>query len=86
LAVNNLTGVMGDELSVEPSLRYYAQTDKQGGAMSRISPSLRLSYRLSKKASVMGETMLEHTKSNTATNRDTTNSIFFYVGYSYSLF
>lgn len=86
LGVNSLTGVLGDALSVEPSLRYYSQTDKQDGSMSRISPSLRLSYRLSKKASVMGETMLEHTKSNAQTNHDTTNSIFFYVGYSYTLF
>jgi hypothetical protein len=87
IAYNNLTGLRDSDLTLEPSIRFYTQTDSSSqGRLYRISPGFRASYRVSPKASVLGETMLEHSKSNAADNKDTTNSVFFYLGYRYELF
>lgn len=86
LAYNNLTSFMSDQLTVEPSIRYYSQHDSKDGSLNRVSPGVRLSYRVSKKASVMGEGLVEHSQSKTGTNHDTINSVFFYFGYRYDLF
>lgn len=90
LAYNNLTSILDNTVTVEPSIRVYSQRDAQEGTLMRVSPGIRLSYRLSKKASIMGESMLEHSKSTNKTsaglNNDTINSVFFYFGYRYDLF
>jgi hypothetical protein len=85
-AYNNLTSFMSDQLTVEPSIRFYSQRDSKDGSLTRVSPGLRLSYRVSKKTSVMGEGLVEHSQSKTGTNHDTINSVFFYLGYRYDLF
>lgn len=85
-AYNNLTSFLNDDLTVEPSIRYYTQRDSQDGTLSRVSPGVRTTYRVSKKTSVMAEGLLEYTKSKTGTNHDTINSVFFYFGYRYDLF
>lgn len=86
VSYNNLTGLQDNDLTVEPSIRLYSQSDNQGVKLYRISPGFRASYRLTPKASVLGESVLEHSKTNGPTNKDTTNSIFFYLGYRYELF
>lgn len=94
LAFNNLTGALGQDLTLEPSLRLYTQTTTQattgiaaGDKLWRVSPGMRVSYRLSRKASVMGESLLEYTRSTAANgNRDSVNAVFFYLGYRYELF
>lgn len=86
VSYNNLTGLKDNDLTVEPSIRLYSQSDNQGVKLYRISPGFRASYRLTPKASVLGESVLEHSKTNGPTNKDTTNSIFFYLGYRYELF
>ncbi len=86
LAYNNLTGLRDNDFTIEPSFRFYTQHDNQGVKLYRISPGLRSSYRFSPRASVLGEGVVEHSKTNGPTNNDTTNSIFFYVGYRYELF
>ena len=83
---NNLTGLRNNDVTLEPSLRFYSQHDDQGVKVFRVTPGLRMTYRLSRRASVLGEGVLEHSKTNGPTNSDTTNSIFFYVGYRYELF
>ena len=86
LAYNNLTGFEDNKLTLEPSIRFYGQKDAQGSKMQRVSPGLRASYNLSKKMSVMGEGLLEHSTNQGLTNHDTTNSVFFYFGLRYELF
>jgi hypothetical protein len=86
LSYNNLTGFLDNDLTIEPSLRFYTQRDNQGVKVNRITPGLRGSYRLSRRASVLAESIVEHSKTDGPTNNDTTNSIFFYFGYRYELF
>ncbi|MDP9044385.1 MAG: hypothetical protein M3O01_06205 [Pseudomonadota bacterium] len=86
LAYNNLTGLRNNDVTLEPSLRFYQQHDNQGVKVSRVTPGLRMTYKLSRRASVLGESVVEHSKTDGPTNHDTTNSIFFYVGYRYELF
>lgn len=86
LAYNNLTGFFDNKLTLEPSIRVYAQHDSLGSKMTRITPGLRSSYNVSKRTSVMAEGLLEHSKNEGTTNHDTTNSVFFYMGVRYELF
>jgi hypothetical protein len=86
LAYNNLTGFDENKITLEPSLRLYVQQDVQGSRMTRLTPGLRGSYNLSKRTSVMGEVMVEHSANEGPTNHDTTNSMFFYFGVRYELF
>ena len=83
LAYNNLTGFMDNKMSLEPSIRYYTQTDNTQTKISRISPGLRLSYKLSSHANLMAEGIYESAQTDGLTNHETSESIFFYVGYRY---
>jgi tetratricopeptide (TPR) repeat protein len=82
-AYNNLTGFMGTRLSLEPSIRYYTQTDNTQTKISRISPGVRVSYKLSDRASVMAEGIYETSQTDGLTNHETSESYFFYMGYRY---
>ncbi len=86
LAYNNLTGFYDNKMTLEPSLRLYAQRDTAGTSMTRLTPALRASYNISRRASVVGETVLEHSRNQGPTNQDTTTSVFFYFGVRYELF
>lgn len=86
LAYNNLTGFADGKITLEPSMRVYVQQDVQGSRMTRVTPGLRASYNLSKRTSVMGECMVEHSTNQGPTNQDTTNSVFFYFGVRHELF
>jgi hypothetical protein len=83
LAYNNLTGFLDNKMSLEPSIRYYTQTDNTQTKISRISPGLRLSYKLSSHANLMAEGIYESAQTDGLTNHETSESIFFYVGYRY---
>ncbi len=83
IAYNNLTGIWGSAGSIEPSIRYYTQTDNTDTRLVRISPGLRLSYKLSPRASVMGESIYELSQTDGPTNHETSSSVYFYVGYRY---
>lgn len=86
LAYNNLTGFADSKITLEPSMRVYVQQDVQGSRMTRVTPGLRASYNLSKRTSVMGECMVEHSTNQGPTNQDTTTSVFFYFGVRHELF
>ena len=83
LAYNNLTGFMGNKFSLEPSIRYYTQTDNTQTKVSRISPGLRFSYKLSERANLMAEGIYETSQTDGPTNHETSESVFFYIGYRY---
>lgn len=87
VSINNLTGWNGgDELTLEPSLRLYRQTDQQDVRITRIGPGLRLAWRASRRASLLGELLFEQSKTRGPSHRDDADSAFFYVGYRYELF
>jgi hypothetical protein len=83
LAYNNLTGFMDNKMSVEPSIRYYTQTDNTQTKVSRISPGLRVSYKLNNRASLMAEGIYETSQTDGPTNHESSESYFFYFGYRY---
>ena len=83
LAYNNLTGFKDNRFSLEPSIRYYTQTDNTQTRISRISPGLRVSYKLSERANLMAEGIYETSQTDGPTNHETGESYFFYLGYRY---
>jgi hypothetical protein len=82
----NLTAFRGNDITLEPTLTFYQQHDDMGVHLHRAGLGLRSTWRLSRRASVLGEGVYEHTRTEAPLNHDTTSSIFFYVGYRYELF
>ncbi len=80
---NNLTGLRDNDLTLEPSIRYYSQKSTDGLKLSRITPGMRATYRLSRRASVIGETIVEFSSTDGPSGTDSTRSVFFNVGYRY---
>jgi hypothetical protein len=86
LAYNNLTGFYDNKASFEPSIRLYSQTDNTATKVLRVSPGIRLSYKISDRASVLGETIYERSTTDGPTNHEESSAVFFYVGYRYDFF
>jgi hypothetical protein len=83
VAYNNLTGIWDNKGSLEPSVRLYTQTDNIGTKVLRVSPGMRLSYKLSNRANLMGEGIYEKSQTDGPSNQETSDSMYFYVGYRY---
>ena len=87
LAYNNLSGLGPDNrYTVEPSLRIYAQRDQQDVQLVRVGPGLRFTHKATRRASLLGELLYEASRTTGPTNHDSSQSVFFYVGYRYELF
>ena len=86
LSYGNLTGFQGNDFTLEPTITYYTQHDDMDVHLHRTGLGLRGNYRLSRRASFLGEGLFEHSRTVGPLNHDTTNAIFFYVGYRYELF
>jgi tetratricopeptide (TPR) repeat protein len=86
LAYNNLTGFLDNKASFEPSIRIYTQTDSDANKVLRISPGVRFSYKLSDRASLLGETIYERSTIEGPTNHEESSAVFFYVGYRYDFY
>ena len=85
-AYNNLTGFMDNKASFEPSLRVYTQTDNTATKVLRVSPGVRFSYKLSDRASLLGETIYERSTTDGPTNHEDSTAVFFYLGYRYDFY
>ena len=83
IGYNNMTGIWGELGSLEPSIRYYTQVDNVGTTLSRVSPGLRLSYKLSPRSSVMGEGIYESSQTDGPGSHETSTAFYYYVGYRY---
>ena len=84
--VANLSGLLQNRMTVEPSLRYYTESDSDGTHLSRISPALRATYRIRNHLSLESQVLYERTKSegsgSTTTHQtDITSNVFYYIGY-----
>ena len=86
IAYNNLTGFYENKASFEPSLRIYTQTDNTETKVVRVSPGVRISYKVTERASILGETIYERSKTDGPTNHEDSSSVFFYVGYRYDFY
>ena len=86
LAYNNLTGFLDNKASFEPSLRIYSQTDNTATKVLRVSPGVRLSYKVSDRASLLGETIYEHSTTDGPSNHEDSSAVFFYLGYRYDFY
>jgi len=83
LSYNNLTGLRNNDLTLEPSIRLYGQKGTDGLKLIRVTPGMRVSYRVSRRASVLGESIVEYSTTDGPSGNDTTRSVFFTVGYRY---
>lgn len=86
IAYSNLTGFRDNELTVEPSIRFYAQRDTEGVQVRRVSTGLRGSWRISRRASVLAEGLAEHSTTSGPSTNGNSNAASFYMGYRYELF
>lgn len=80
---NNLTSWPDSRVVLEPSIRLYSQNSTDGLKLFRVTPGLRVSYSVSPKASLIGESVLEHSTTDGPSGNTQTNSVFFYLGYRY---
>ncbi|MEY4100385.1 MAG: hypothetical protein RL300_1556 [Pseudomonadota bacterium] len=83
VSYNNLTGIWGNKASLEPTIRFYTQSDNTGTKVKRLSAGLRLAYKLSARSSLVGEGIYETSRTEGATNHETNTSFFYYFGYRY---
>ncbi len=77
-AYNNMTGFV--DWQVEPSIRYYTQTDSTGMKMDRWSPTLRFSYRAIKKVTIDTEFSYEIAETVRPTGKESATRTFYYLG------
>ena len=86
VSYNNLTGILDNRASVEFSLNLYTQMDNTSTRVNRVSPGLRLSYKLTDRTSITGETIFEKSTTDGPTNHDSSSAYFFYIGYRHDIF
>lgn len=86
LGYSNLTAFLDNDLTLEPSLRYYTQSDSEGIRLKRYSAGLRVSWRVTQRGSVLAEGLAEHATSSGPASSGNTHATSFYVGYRYELF
>jgi hypothetical protein len=83
----NNTSLPWQQLQIEPSFRYYRQDDTAGNFLTRWSPGLRLTWRITPKFSVEGTGTYERTKQSQISGgaRTITETVdkFYYFGYRY---
>jgi tetratricopeptide (TPR) repeat protein len=79
LSYNNLTGI-SEELQIEPSLRYYTQSDNAGNKTNRWTPGLRATYRIAKRVSLESELSYEVSDTQGPLRTESANRLFYYLG------
>lgn len=73
--------VLREKWRVEPALRYYRQDDDLDTVLHRITPSVRLSYRMRDRLALEGEAGLEWTRTDTTTAREVFQRHYVSVGF-----
>jgi len=80
---NNVSAVQN--WTIEPYLRYYTQKDNQDVNLNRLTPGLRITYRVRPNIALESEYAYEKSTVSGPTQRDDTNRQFWYVGYRIDL-
>jgi tetratricopeptide (TPR) repeat protein len=83
LGYANLSGLLENRITIEPSLRYYSENDATGNHLTRITPALRFTYKVLTHVSLESQVLYERSKTEGPTQNDTTSNVFYYVGYRY---
>jgi tetratricopeptide (TPR) repeat protein len=82
MSYNNMTG-LDDGWRVEPSLRYYQQSDQTGTHLKRWSPGLRLSYRYQQATTIESELTYERTKRTGVRTSNSSDRLSYFLGARY---
>jgi tetratricopeptide (TPR) repeat protein len=80
LAINSLS-VWREHWVIEPALRYYRQKNDIGTRLTRITPSLRLTYRWTEAQSLEAEFQLERSHTESDDQEETSTRQFGSIGY-----
>jgi tetratricopeptide (TPR) repeat protein len=83
LGYNNLSGLLNNRMTLEPSLQYYLENDSNGNHLTRITPALRATYKILNHLSLESQILYERSKTHGPTQNDTTGNTFYYIGYRY---
>ncbi len=79
----NNSSLITEALTLEPSIRFYRQTDNAGLKTTRWTPGLRLTYRWAKQISAESELTSEYSKSTSPTRNESSNRVYYYLGARY---
>jgi tetratricopeptide (TPR) repeat protein len=79
----NLSGLLENRVTIEPSLRYYSENDTNGNRLSRITPALRATYKVLKRLTLESQILYERSRTDGPTQNDVTSNVFYYIGYRY---
>jgi hypothetical protein len=82
LSYNNMT-TLGDGWRLEPSLRYYRQSDNTGIKTQRWTPGMRVSYKFKQHTSVESEMSWENSKRTGPAINESSDRLFYYLGARY---
>lgn len=81
LAAYNHLSFLTDNWTFEPSFKYYAQKDILDTQLTRMTPGLRLVYRIHQSVALEADALWERSKTVSTTVEDVTTRTFFSVGY-----
>ncbi len=73
------------DVVIEPMLRWYHQTDPQGTSLTRVSPGLKLTWRVKDRFWIEAEADLESSKARSVVIVDDVRRWFYYVGWRLDL-
>jgi hypothetical protein len=82
LAYNNQT-TFDNGWRLEPSLKFYRQTDDLGNKLTRWTPGLRVSYRIQRSGTLESELSYENSKRTGPRITSSSNRLFYYLGARY---
>ncbi len=82
LSYNNLSA-LNDKWQLEPSLKYYRQSDNTGATLQRWSPGLRVTYRVLERVTLESELNYEISELKSPSRSESANRMFYYLGVRY---
>lgn len=82
LSYNNLSS-LGDKWQLEPSIRYYTQKDSNGTTAKRLTPGLRVSYKLQTQLTLESELTYERSETNSTGRAESSSRVNYYLGARY---
>lgn len=77
------SSLIQEALTLEPSIRFYRQTDNAGLTTTRWTPGLRLSLRLARELSAESELTSETSKTRSPARQESSTRVYYYLGARY---
>lgn len=79
----NHSSLIRDALTLEPSIKFYRQSDNAGLRTTRWTPGLRLSWRLGQQFTAESELTSEFSKTSSPARNESSNRVYYYLGARY---